>query len=64
MTKCTAEEKHYVCAEYVIANTAAFKAGARLDHAVTTLAKTGSRKACESICESVFASACCCNSVS
>jgi hypothetical protein len=53
-----------VCAEYVIANTAAFKAGARLDHAVTTLAKTGSRKACESICESVFASACCCNSVS
>jgi hypothetical protein len=52
----------YVFVESVIANTAAFKAGARSGHAVTTLAKSGSCKACESICESAFASACCSSS--
>jgi hypothetical protein len=59
MDEIRAVGKRYVFAESVIANTAAFKAGARPGHAVTTLAKSASRKACESICESAFASASC-----
>jgi hypothetical protein len=50
--------------EATIASRAAFKAGASVGHAVTTLAKSGSCKTCVPICVHAFVSRSCFNSSS